>query len=73
MTEKISYNYSKLLGKLREHGITQGKLAEMLGKNESTISSKLSGKFYFTVEEIDAICELLNIGSEEIGIYFFAK
>ena len=73
MTEKISYNYSKLLGKLREHNITQGKLAELLGKNESTISSKLGGKFYFTVEEIDSICALLDIGSDEIGTYFFAR
>jgi transcriptional regulator with XRE-family HTH domain len=69
----VQYNYSKLLGRMKEKGLTQSQIASALDKNESTISSKLNGKFSFTVVEIDAICKLLDIGNDEIGTYFFTK
>lgn len=67
------YNYSKLLGKIKEKGLTQSQIASAIGKNESTLSAKLNGKFSFTVVEIDAICALLDIGCNEIGSYFFCR
>lgn len=69
----MPYNYSKLLGRMKEKGLTQSQVATALGKNESTISSKLNGKFSFTVVEIDAICKLLDISNDEIGAYFFRR
>ena len=69
----MPYNYSKLLGRMKEKGLTQSQIASALDKNESTISSKLNGKFSFTVVEIDTICKLLDIGNDEIGTYFFTK
>jgi transcriptional regulator with XRE-family HTH domain len=69
----MKYNYSKLLGKIKEKGLTQSQVAEAIGKNESTLSIKLNGKFFFTTAEIDAICDLLDIAPDEIGSYFFAK
>lgn len=68
----MNYNYSKLLGRIRESGLTQEQLAKAIGKNKSTISSKLNGRSPFTAKEIDDICKVLNISNDEIGDYFFA-
>ena len=67
----MMFNHSKLLGKMREYGYTQGLLAKAIGINESTLNTKLTGKAYFTTKEIDKICELLNISNDEIGVHFF--
>ena len=64
-------NYSKLLGRIKERGITQEQLAVMIGKNKSTISAKLQGHYSFTAKEIDSICRVLDISNDEIGAYFF--
>lgn len=65
-------NYSKLLGRIKECGLTQEQLAKAIGKNKSTLSAKLNGKSPFTAKEIDDICRVLNISNDEIGDYFFA-
>ena len=69
----MKYNYSKLLGRIKECGLTQERLALAIGKDKSTISSKLNGRFPFTTKEIDSICKVLNISNDEIGDYFFAR
>lgn len=69
----MSFNHSKLLGKMRECGYTQEKLAEAIKMNKSTLSQKLTNKSHFGADEIDKICELLNISREDIGIYFFTQ
>lgn len=69
----MEYSFSKLLGRMKEREKTQSQLAKAIGKNESTLSAKLNGKSFFTVEEIDAICRELDISSNEIGVYFFTK
>lgn len=67
------YNYSKLLGRIKEYGFTHERLAEAIGINKGSLSAKFNGKSEFTQSEMDAICELLDIPNEEIGKYFFAK
>ena len=69
----MKYNYSKLLGRLKEKNLTQAELANAIGKNEGTLNAKLNNKFGFTTKEIDGICEVLEIPNDEIGKYFFAK
>ncbi len=69
----MKYNYSKLLGRIRERGLTQEQLAKAIGKNKSTISGKINNQFSFTQEEMDAICKVLDISNDEIGEYFFAR
>lgn len=65
------YNYSKLLGRMRERGITQEQLSKEVEMNETTLSAKLNNKSQFKAEEMDAICEVLDISNEEISTYFF--
>lgn len=67
------FNYSKLLGRMREFGYTQEKLARAIGLNESTLNAKLNNKGYFSNYHIDKICEVLDISKEEIGSYFYSK
>ena len=68
----MKFNYSKLLGRMRECGFTQEQLAKAIGINKGTLSVKLNNRFSFTQEEILAICKLLNIPISEIGEYFYA-
>lgn len=65
------YNYSKLLGRMKERGITQEQLAKEIGITEATLNAKLNNKFNFKSDEIDAICRVLDIPNDEIGAYFF--
>lgn len=69
----MKYNYSKLLGRIKECGLTQEQLAKAIGKNKSTISSKINNQFSFTQEEMDCICRVLDIPNDKIGEYFFAR
>lgn len=68
----MAYNYQKLLGRIKEKGYTQRKLASNLGMNPGTLSAKLNNKSKFTQREMNGICKMLDISNEEIGIYFFA-
>lgn len=69
---KVEFNYSKLLGKIKECGFTQAMLAKAIGINKSTLSAKLNNQFSFSQIEMLAICEALNISHDEIGTYFYA-
>lgn len=65
------FDYSKLLGRIKEYGYTQERLAEELGMAKATICLKLNNKGFFTQPEIEKIRKILFIEIEEIGIYFF--
>lgn len=67
------YDFSRLLGKIKECGYTQETLAKAIGKDKSTLCSKLNNKGEFKAAEIDGISRVLDIPNEEIGSYFFAK
>lgn len=69
----MNRNYSRLLGRIKECGLTQELLAKAIGRNKSTISAKINGRSPFTAKEIDDICRVLNISNDEIGYYFFAE
>lgn len=72
MTAK-KLNYAKLLGKIRECGLTQADLAEKIGIHKGTLSAKLNNQFSFTIKEMLAIGEVLEIPQGELGDYFFAE
>lgn len=69
----MKYNYSKLLGRMKECGFTQERLANTIGRSQNTLHNKLKGQFHFTADEMDGICRALDIPNSEIGSYFFAK
>ena len=68
----MKFNHSKLLGRMRERGVTQATLAEAIGMNKGTLNAKLSSQSFFTQCEMVSICKVLNIPFKEIPLYFFA-
>lgn len=65
------YDYSKLLGRIKEFGFTQESLAKHIGIAESSMCLKLNNNAYFKQVEISLICKVLKIAIGEIGAYFF--
>lgn len=64
-------NRMKLIGKIAETGHTQKSLAAEIGMSENTLSSRINGKSSFNVDEIIAICDVLNISdnAEKAAIF----
>lgn len=67
----MSYDYSKLLGKIVEKFGKRSAFAKALNVSEHTLSMKLNSKISFKQEEIINACRLLGIDFEEIPAYFF--
>ena len=68
----MQFDYSKLLGRIRECGFTQETLAKHIGIAKSSMCLKLNNKANFTHPEVFLICEALKIEISKIGVYFFA-
>lgn len=67
----VSYNYSKLLGRITEKIGTQGKFANAIELSERTVSLKLNGRVGWKQDEIVRACEVLGIDTKDIADYFF--
>lgn len=52
---------NKLRAKIAEAGLTQTELANITGIGKNSLSLKINGKTSITLEQIDAICDALNI------------
>ena len=69
----MGYDYSLLLGKMKECGFTQETLGKAVGMCESTLNLKLNNKASFKQKEIRKICKILGIPKGKIGLYFFTE
>lgn len=69
---KQQFNYSALLGLMREKGFTQESLAAAAGMSHSQLNVKLNGRYPFKQTDIQGIVEVLGIAPADIGRYFFA-
>ena len=69
----MKFNHSKLLGKMRECGITQEELAKAIGISEYSLSKKLHNKSKFDSVEMLAIGKEMHIPVDEFGEYFFCS
>ena len=67
----VLYDYSKLLGRIREKGFTKVTLAEAIGISETTLNLSLGNKRAFKQDEILKACEILGIPLESVNSYFF--
>lgn len=67
----MQFDYSKLLGRIRERRMTQSSLADDISISRATLSLKLNNRSAFAQDEIKKICGILNIPNDEIGAYFF--
>lgn len=67
----MQFDFSKLLGRIKEYGYTQERLAKEVGMTKATMNLKLNNNAYFTQPEIEKIRKILSIELGEIGVYFF--
>ena len=68
----MEFDYSKLLGRIREYGYTQKTLAIAVKMSVSQLNQCLKSKANFKSKKILAICKVLDIPISEIGPYFYA-
>ena len=68
-------NVKKLLGRMVEKGYTQRKLAKAIDMSENTMSSRITLKTSFNIDEIERICNVLGIvdNSDKIEIFLFSS
>lgn len=69
----MSFNYSKLKGKIKEVYGTQYLFAEKMGLSNQCVSNKLNNKVEWTQREIEKTVKILGIKNEEICDYFFCS
>lgn len=67
----MSYNYSKLNGRIVEVCGSQKKFSELMNLSERTISLKLSNKRKFKQDEINNAINVLKLSEADIQSYFF--
>lgn len=65
------FNYSALLGLMREKNYTQEKLAVATNISLTQLSGKLKGRYPFKQTDIQNIAIVLDIQPADIGRYFF--
>lgn len=69
----MMFDYSKLRGRIREKMKSEAAFAEAMGLSSVSMSAKLNSKVPWTDKEIKKACELLDIPSEFIPVYFFSE
>lgn len=69
---RLIYDYSKLNGKIVEVFKTKKKYAKAIGLSETSVIHKLNNTIEFKQSEIRKSCEVLNIDTKEIPLYFFS-
>lgn len=67
------YDYSKLLGRMKERGFTQETFAKELGISACSLNLSLNNKRDFRQKEMLRAIELLDIPSGSIEDYFFTS
>ena len=63
--------YSKLRGLIREKGLSEADFAKKINLSSSSLSCRLNGKVDWTIPEVRAACEILNINHTDVSKYFF--
>lgn len=67
----MGFDYSRLLGRIKECGFTQKTLAEHIGITEGSMCLKLNNKSNFKHCEMLSICDALGVDTASVGSYFF--
>lgn len=67
----IEFDYSKLIGKIKENFNNRKDFAKLIPLSLNSLSKKLNNKVPFTSLEIYNMVQVLNIEPSEISIYFY--
>lgn len=69
----MTYDYSKLNGRIIEKCGTQRSFAEKMGVSEAVISKLLNGDAGWRQVQIEKAMNILEIPVDEVAVYFFKK
>lgn len=67
----MSYDYSKLKGKIKEVYGTQAAFAEAMNMAQTSLSFKLNNTSEWSQEEMETAMDLLRIPRTSVRTYFF--
>ena len=67
----MTWDYSKLRGRIKEVCGTQDKFAELAGIGRVSLSKRLNNQLDFEQDEIFKTCDILNIDHSEILVLPF--
>ena len=68
-----NYNYAKLLGKIKERGYTQEKLAKAIKISATTMNKRLNNELDFRQSEMKEILQVLGEPLSTVSSYFFVE
>jgi hypothetical protein len=69
----MTFDYSKLRGKIKEMFGTESKFADELGISKSMLSLRLNNISCWSQDEIEKASQLLEIDKTEFATYFFNR
>lgn len=69
----MTFNYSKLRGRIVEKYGNQSGFSQQMGMSEHTLSKKMTGKVSWKQPEIVRACDVLDISACDIPLYFFTN
>lgn len=69
----MSFEYSKLAGRIKEMFGSQLNFSKAMGLSEHSLSLKINNKLGWKQSEMLNACRLLKIDAKEIHIYFFTE
>ena len=63
--------FHKLRVRFAELDLTQNEAARLAGLAPSTLTTRMTGRVPFNVNEVQALCKVLDIPTDQIGAFFF--
>jgi len=69
----IIYDYSKLLGRIKEKYGTRENLIKKITISLTSLNLRLNNQLKFNQQDITELSEALEIPEEEIPLYFFTR
>lgn len=67
------FDFSQLRGLIRSKIGTEGEFARLINRTPQFVSSVLNGNTYFTVSDIYNSCNVLDIETDKIGVFFYTQ
>lgn len=69
----MSYDYSKLSGRIVEKCRTKERFAKEIGLSCKSLCDKMQGKVGWSQQQIAVACKVLEIKYTDIPLYFFVE
>lgn len=70
---KVSFDYSKLRGKMAEQDLRLKDVCDIVGISKPALSMKMRGLSEFKASEMVQLADLLKIDTADIPVYFLNR